>query len=480
MSLKGNITKGLGWTAIGSLGKEIFAFFTLLLLLRYLSPSDFGLVNMVAVVAGFSMILMDFGFGQALIKDPEPTTLDYSSVFWLNVITGVVLSIILFFSAPLIATFYKQPDLLKITQVLSLQFFFSGFVVVQKIILQKSLNFRLLSIVEFCSIVGACIIAIIFAVRGFGYWSIVFQVISEVVFALILCLIFVPWKPSFSFSKASIKKLAGFSLDVFYNRSLFYWTASIDKILIGKFLGDTALGVYKNAGSIIFRPLSNFLGILSKVMFPALSKIQDDKEKLNKVYVEAVTGSMLMVTPLLFLIYLNIDFVVEKYLREEWYKAVGLVKLFCIALSPIIITSQSEAMFLALGKTRLMFKINILARLTLVFGVIVGLYFGLEGVVIGLFVSYFLRLILDILFFKKLINLKFFFLIKRGLKVIISIGISYLVYFIFTFHFPVESIFIFLVSNLLLITVYFLTAFLLKVETLVLLLSVLRMKADSY
>lgn len=389
---------------------------------------------MVMVFVGYSTILMDSGFGQALIQKKDIQDVDYSSVFWLNFCLGVVLFLALYFFSGLIALFYNNEKLELITKVVAIQFVFASLVVVHKVKIQKELRFKLLSALDTIATFIGCIVAVVFAYIGFGYWSLVFQNLAVILTSCILYFKFANWRPSLSFSKVSIANLSRFSIDVFLNKSIYYWTGGVDKIIIGKYLGESALGVYKNASAVIFRPLSAFLGVLSRVLFPSLSIIQDDYNKLRSVYIDAIASALWGVVPILSLIYFLIGPLVEMYLGADWIDAIDIVKILCLSLSPIAIIFLSETIYLVIDKSRLMLKVNIFYRLLLVAGFFVGFKWGVKGIAFSMFFSYLIRLVLDLYFINKFIGLNFLASFRKIMPILIIGSFSFLVPLLINFY----------------------------------------------
>jgi len=207
MSLKQQTLTGLEWNAGANIAKQILQFVISVILIRLLTPEDFGLIGMIIVFTGFAGLFGDLGFGAALIQRKEIEERHLSSIFWLNIATGLILTGIMLAIAPVITTFYNEPRLKLLTMVLSAAFFIGSFSIVQKIILIRSMNFRVLAIIETLTMSIAGILAIILAFLGFGVWTLVWQAIVSAIIGAILLWVLMIGEPSLRFNKNAAKEL---------------------------------------------------------------------------------------------------------------------------------------------------------------------------------------------------------------------------------------------------------------------------------
>ncbi|MCB9222437.1 MAG: lipopolysaccharide biosynthesis protein [Ignavibacteria bacterium] len=410
------LLKNIAWSAYGVVLNQIITFITLIVLIKHLTPSDFGLVNMVIIIAGFANTLSDFGFGQALIQYKEASTIDYSTVFWFNLFLGISISTTLFLFSSLISSFYGNTLLIPITKLLSIKYIFSSAIIVHKIYIQKNLNFRLNANIDIFVNILTSLLTVIAVYLGFGYWSLVLQTVSESIFAMLLFSIYVKWKPTFKFSISSFKKLSKFSIDVFLNQSFFYWTANLDKILIGKYLGDFSLGIYKNAFSVINKPISILSSTLLRVLFPSYSMLQNNITELRSIVLKLFKTIAIIVIPTCTILYLSADFIIRNYLSNEWTQSIPLVKIFSIAAIPFAFSSITSPVYLALGKSRLILFINLITRSILILLTYLALQKGLNAIAYVLLFINIIRLIIDIIQFRNILKIKDI-KFKFGLKI---------------------------------------------------------------
>jgi len=271
--LKSKGTKAFIWDFFGKMAKQGMGFIVTIFLARLLEPSDFGLIAMVMVIVGIADVFSDIGLGGALIQRRRVLPVHYSSVFYLNISVGVLLALILFFSAEQVAAFYENEQLIPLAKVISLTFVLNAFSSVQVTKLRKELNFALITKVSFLSSFFSGIIGISLAFYGAGVWSLVAQSLSVGFIFNIFIWYASDWKPSFLFSFKALKQLWGFGFHMFLVGVLNAVFSRLDYIVIGKLFTPTALGFYQRAKSLNMMLVQYSSGSLMTVMFPVLSKV---------------------------------------------------------------------------------------------------------------------------------------------------------------------------------------------------------------
>ena len=225
----------LAWTSIDRFGQQAVQFIIGVVLARLLSPSDYGLIGMLMIFIAVSSIMVDGGFGQALIRKEKPTQIDFSTIFWLNLFMSIVLYFSLFFSAPFIANFFHQPQLINISRLLFLSIIFFALYFVQYVIIVKQVAYKSLAKVNISSTIISGGLGIYMAFTGFGVWALVAQQLSYHLFRLVLFYIIRHWRPSFIFSFSIIKEYWSFSIHLLETALLNVIFNNIYLVLIGKF-----------------------------------------------------------------------------------------------------------------------------------------------------------------------------------------------------------------------------------------------------
>jgi PST family polysaccharide transporter len=382
MTLKEKTLTGLKWSGIAQFGRQMSQFVITAILARLLSPDDFGLLGMATVFTGFMMIFSEMGVSSALIQKQDIDDGHLSSAFWLNVIVGVVLTLLLVAVSPLVALFYNQPALQPIIAVMSVGFIFASFSVIQQTILQREMDFKAIAKVELVSILIAGAVGIVMAFRGFGVWSLVGQFLALHLIRSIVFWIISSWRPQLKFSMKSVRDFIEFSAHMTGFNIINYLNRNIDYLLIGKFLGAEALGFYTLAYKIMLYPLQNISWVISKVMFPAFSIIQKDLERLKRSYLKVVKAVSLVTFPMMTVLLFSAREVIIVIFGEQWAPVIPLIRIFCLCGAVQSINTLIGNIILSQGKSGLQLRLGILGFFAFSLAIIIGLKWGITGVAV--------------------------------------------------------------------------------------------------
>ncbi len=380
MGLKEKTIKSLGWSFGARIFRQGVSFVITVILARLLTPDDFGLVGMVTVFTGFATIFGELGLSAALIQKQDIDDNHYSSAFWLNIASGILLTLILIGLSPFIAKFYNKPQLQPIIAVLSLNYIISSLSIVQGAIYKKEMNFKILSLSESISVVVSGVVGISLALRGYGVWSLVFQMTTFTFVNTIFLWFFSSWKPKFVFSLEAIKDIFNFSANVTGFNIVNYFARNMDYLLIGKFLGSEALGFYTLAYKLMMYPLQNITRVISSIMFPAFSSIQNDLKKVRNVYLKMIKAISLITFPMMFGLFAVAPEFINIVYGPKWEPVVLLIRILCVCGMVQSITSPVGNIILSQGKSGLYLKLGILGSIIVVPAVVLGLKWGIWGV----------------------------------------------------------------------------------------------------
>lgn len=376
MSFKQKTLSAIGWTASANIVKQVFLFVIFVVLARLLMPEDFGLVGMILVFTGFVGIFGELGFGAALIQKKEIEEGHLSSVFWLNIAAGIILAAIVLSVAPLIAKFYKEPRLKLLTMLISINFLIGSLNIVHRALLNRSMDFRRLAIIETTTIVIAGTFAIILALIGFGVWSLVWQMIISTLVGVIMMWQVSSWRPKFCFDKNAVKELFGFSGNLLGFSVFNYWVRNSDDLLIGKFIGSSGLGVYSRAYSIMLIPLNQVSATIGKVMFPAFSRIQDDKVRVKQIYLRAIAIIALLAFPMMMGLFVVADSFVLAILGYHWKDVIPVLRIFAVLGMVQSIATTVGWIYTSQGRTDWQLRWGIVAGGLLILSIVIGIIIG--------------------------------------------------------------------------------------------------------
>ncbi|MDX1560728.1 MAG: oligosaccharide flippase family protein, partial [Marinobacter sp.] len=248
-------------------------------------------------------------------------------------------------------------------------------------------------------------VAVLMVREGYGYWGLAWQPV--ILRFVATCYVWgaARWVPAFAFSGEALKELFGFSFYVFATRVIRFATMKADKLLAGKYIGGDAAGLLDKAQSMMLFPLQNVSHTVGSVMFPALSLIQSDIERIRKVYMRSTQAIALLTFPMMAGIFAVAENFVFGVLGEQWAELVPLLQVLCLAGIARSIVTVTGSVYLALGRAKLQFKVNLLTRPIALGGVIVGLPWGVEGIVIGMTAATWINSLITLSIAGRLINL---------------------------------------------------------------------------
>ena len=382
-ALRRDTVSGLKWSFASQAFVQVLNLALTVVLARLLTPGDFGVVGMVTVLSGFGYTLRDLGLGSAIIQAKELEEEALSTVFWATVCVGLALCLVFAASAGPIATFYELPVLRLLTVWLSLDFLLSSFTTVQESLLRRRLEFRRLLVVDVVSQLLSGAAAIAAAAAGLGAWSLVIRALSLSVARTPLLWFGSGWRPAFVYRPRSVARFLQFSLPLLATTSLNYWTRNIDKLLIGRALGDVALGLYTRAYAVMLHPQQNISQVVSRVMFPAYSRMEGDKAKVKRTYLRMTRTVAAVTFPLLFGVLAVCEPFVLTVLGGQWGGVVPVLRILAVLGACQSVVTMNGDIFLSQGATPTLLRVGGAARLVLIAFIVSGLPWGVEGVAAG-------------------------------------------------------------------------------------------------
>lgn len=382
-SLTSLTLRGISWSGGSRFARLGLRLIISAILARLLLPEDFGLVGMVFVFAGVIGMFSELGLGAAVIQRQDVTEEHLSSVFWANVITGLALTLLMIGLAPGIAYFYGEERLIPITMALGTRFFISSFGIVHRTLLTKYLELKKIAVIEVVAMGLAGGIAILLAFQGMGVWTLV---IHSIILSTITVLLFwgwSEWRPRLLFRWSRMRELFGFSFNLLGFRFVNYFNRNLDNLLIGKFLGSSALGYYDRAYQLMLFPLENISGVLSRVLFPAFSAIQDDLPKLRQVYLRATRYISVVTFPMMLGLFVVAPEFIRVVFGSRWEPSILLLQVLCLIGLEQSISNTVGWIYLSQGRTDVMFKWGLLSVGIVATSFFIGIQWSVEGVAIA-------------------------------------------------------------------------------------------------
>ncbi len=385
---------GVIWSFLNQGGTQILNLLVTFILARLITPEEFGLIGMIAVFTGFAKIFVDFGFSNALIQKSKINQQDINTVFSFNLLTGALLSVLFFVFAFLIADFYEEPLLEKITQIYAPVFFISAIGGVNQALMVKSLDFKLNTIISLITMIISSVTAIIMGLYGFGVWSILTKMILEQLLITLFVMIYHPVNQRPVFNLSSFKSLSKNGFNMAGDSIINYWSRNADNLIIGKYLGDGPLGIYTKSYGIMMLPLRNLSRVIGKVMFPSFSLLQNDISQIRNIYLKATSVIAYISFPIMMgLAILAKPFVLIAF-GPNWTAMIPILTILSGIGALQSVFTLNGVIFNSLGKPEISFRISIIVSIINIGAFIIGVRMG--GL-IGLVFAYAIVTLLSII-----------------------------------------------------------------------------------
>lgn len=404
-SLRNKTINGVIWNAVQTIGTKIIQLIITIIIARVLLPGDYGLVGMLFIFIALGNVFLDSGFSQALIRRKEVNNSLYSSVFYLNILIGVILYFILFFSSPYIANFYNEPELEEISKVIFLIFPISAFGIIHNAMMNRAINFRLLAKISLTSTLISGIIGIWMAYNGYGVWALVFQSILFSVFQVLMFWLLNRWKPILNFEISSIKEIFSFSMNLLSTNILIVVFNNIYTLIIGKFYSADKVGYYNQAKRFEEIPTSSLTSIIQKVTYPVLSQLQDDIERLKQGYRKVINLAVYLNFPLMIGLIVIAHDLFLVLLTEKWLPSVPYFQLLCIHGVFFPLHSINVNILKVQNKGKMLLKLELIRRFIIVIAILATINYGIFALLIGHVVASLISIGINMYYCGKEINL---------------------------------------------------------------------------
>ncbi len=402
------VFSGFAWRFAERCGAQGVTLLVSVVLARLLDPKVYGTVALVTVFTSILQVIVNSGLGGALIQKKNADDLDFSSVFFFNIIVCALLYAIMFFAAPFIADFYEQEDLVSIIRVLCLILLIYGVKNIQQAYVSKHMLFKKFFFSTLGGTIGAAVIGITMAWHGFGVWALVFQMLFNAFVDTIILWITVGWRPKWEFSFRRLKSLFSFSwkllaasiLDTLYNNAR--------GLIIGKTYSPDALAFYEYGDKFPALIIRNVNSSIDSVLLPALSNEQDNCERLRLITRRAIKISTYVIAPIMMGLAFTAETVVRLVLTEKWIPCVPFLRIFCITYMFYPIHTANLNAIAAQGRSDLFLKLEILKKIIGVIALLCTMWISAKAMAYSVLITSILSQVINAWPNRELLNYGYF------------------------------------------------------------------------
>jgi O-antigen/teichoic acid export membrane protein len=415
ISLRKRTINGVIWSGVERFSVQGIQFILNIIIARLVAPNEYGLIAMLGIFIAIAQTFIDSGFSNALVQKKERSDIDYSTVFFFNILVSVVIYFFLFIISPYIALFYREPKLEIVSKIIFLNIIISSISIVHRAILTIRLDFKTQARASLFSVVLGGIVGIIFAYTGYEVWALVIQSLLMTFFNTLLLLIYTKWVPHCVFSWKSFNKLFSFGSKLLISGLLHTIYLNLYSLIIGKKYSSTDVGYYNRAYTLAQFPSMSITNVITRVIYPIQCELQNDLQKLNTSFIQYLRFTCFIVFPLMIILAVLSEPFIIVFLSDKWLFSSDLLSILCIAylLYPIMVINNQ--ILKVRDRTDYFLKAELIKKILALFILIITMPFGLKILCLGLLFYNLLDVIIIIYYTKKVIYTGYFIQIKNVL-----------------------------------------------------------------
>lgn len=382
-SIRRKTLTNLIWRYSERCGAQLIQFVVSIVLARLLTPSDYGLVGLITVFIAIANVFAQSGLGQALVQKKDADNTDFSTVFYYSIVFSIVLYFVLFFCAPLIAGFYDSPELTPVIRVLGFVIIIGAINSVQQAYVQKTMQFKRFFWATLGGTLISALVGIAMAYKGLGVWALVGQQLTNQVIDTIVLWMTVRWRPMWIFSLSRMKQLFSYGWKLLCSSLLDTVYSNIYSLVIGKYYSPADLGYYNRGKQFPMLIVQNINSAIDSVLFPVLSEVQNEKDRLKAMTRRAIVTSTFLIFPAMAGLAAVAGPLTRILLTDKWLPAVPFIQFCCFNYAFWPVHTANLQAIKAIGRSDIFLRLEIIKKVVGVITLIVTLPFGLYAMMIG-------------------------------------------------------------------------------------------------
>lgn len=392
------------WKFLERICAQGVSFVVSIILARLLLPEDFGNVAMILIFIAIADVFVNSGFSTSLIQKKDADDLDYSTMFYSSQLTSIMIYLIIFILAPLVGKFYNNDFLVILLRVFALRIPLSVYNSIQHAYISNKMLFKKFFFSTIIGTVFSGIIGIIMAYHGYGVWSLIAQYFINTIVDTLVLSITTPWKPKLIFSFSRAKKLMSFGSKVLLTDLIGTFFDQLRALLIGKKYTSSDLAYYEKGSQFSGFISSNIITSIMTVLFPALSKISDDIDKVKKASRLSVQVLSFAMLPLLFGLIICAKEIVIVLLTDKWIGSVDYIRLLSISSLIGLISSVSLQTIKAIGRSDVLLKLEFIKKPIFLILIIIGIKISVKWVAITMVIYSTIGSLINMIVLKKYVG----------------------------------------------------------------------------
>ena len=454
-ALKKKTTVSLFWSFLDKFGQQILNFASMLILMNIVATEDYGLIGSLAVFVAFSSILIDSGFGRALLNRKNLSETDFSTVFYFNISLSVVLYLIFFFTAPLLGKIFNAPAIVNVVRVLFLSLIFNAFGLIHQTILTKKADFKGLTKVNMLALFIADVVAVVMAIAGYGVWALVAQILLYAFFRTVFLWFYSSWRPVAQFSRKSLNAFFAFSNKLLFSSVISTTVNNIYPSLIAVCYPMNQVAFFNQAKKYQDIPFLTLANTFRSVAMLILSEINEQTERLKRVVSKIIKSIAFLSFPIGFTMIVIAEPLFFLFFREKWLPSVPFFQLLTFAgmLSPFVYIFNE--LFIAKENSRYFLGIEIVKGLILIVLIILLFPHGIMALAASWIIYMVITLIISVILSGKLIRYHLLLLLKDIAPYLVTAAVCTAISYFLTQK--IDNNILYIISNLVFIGISYIS-----------------------
>lgn len=373
---KKSVLSNMIWRFAERCGAQGVSFIVSLVLARLLTPEVYGVVSLITVFTSILQLFIDSGFKNALIQKKDADQLDYSTVFYFNVTMGVVLYLVMFTAAPVLARFYKKDFIVPYIRVMSLTLVLGGINGIQQAVVARRMQFKLFFYATLGGTLFSAIVGIAMAYMGMGVWALIVQRLTNQTIDTIILWVMVQWRPTLEFSLERLKPMFRYGSKLLGSSLLNSFTENISGLLIGKVYSADMLAYYDKGKNVPNLVVQNLQAAVQSVLFPVLAEQQSQKDRVKIILKLSILTSTYCVFPCMVGVAACAAPLIRVLFTEKWSAMIPYLQLWCFIYAFFLLHTANLQVIQALGRSDIYLKIEIIKQIISLIGIIIAIHFG--------------------------------------------------------------------------------------------------------
>lgn len=383
----GKVFLGFLWRFAERCGAQGVSFIVSIILARLLAPDVYGTIALITVFTTILQVFVDSGMGNALIQKKDADETDFSTIFFFNIVVCSVLYLGMYIAAPLIAGFYNDKELTAVIRVLSLTIVISGVKNVQQAYVSKNMLFKRFFYATLGGTLGAAVIGITMAYRGFGVWALVIQQVFNAFMDTVILWVTVGWRPKRKFSFQRLAGLFSYGWKLLISGLLDTVYGNVRQLIIGKMYSSEDLAYYNRGRQFPNFIVNNVNSSIDSVLFPVMSSVQDSREAVKQMTRKSIKTSVYVMAPLMMGLAFMADTVVDLVLTDKWSECVPFLRIFCVTFMFFPIHTANLNAIKAMGRSDLFLKLEVIKKIVGIILLLSTMWFGVMAMAYSMLVS---------------------------------------------------------------------------------------------